>query len=101
MSPPSRNTIASGSGATAQLKSRLQGNRRLDNVIGYLIETTIVLSHLIFDATLDRFRASRSSPRTAALVRRALGRWPPDAAHAKVAILEGNAARVLRVDVQA
>ena len=43
------------SGASAQLKGRLQGNGRLDNVIGYPLETTIALSHLIFDATLDRF----------------------------------------------
>ena len=42
-------------GASAQLKSRLQGNGRLDNVVGYPLETTIALSHLIFDATLDRF----------------------------------------------
>lgn len=36
-------------------QSRLQGNGRLDNVIGNPLETTIALSHLIFEGTLDRF----------------------------------------------
>lgn len=36
-------------------QSRLGGNGRLDNVIGNPLETTIALSHLIFDGTLDRF----------------------------------------------
>jgi aminocarboxymuconate-semialdehyde decarboxylase len=34
---------------------RLQGNGALGNVIGNPLETTITLSHLIFDGTLDRF----------------------------------------------
>src|SRR5437867_7518035 len=42
-------------GAPADLKSRLQGNGYLDNVIGNPLETTIALSHLIFEGTLDRF----------------------------------------------
>lgn len=35
--------------------SRLQGNGRLDNVIGNPLETTIALSHLIYEGTLDKF----------------------------------------------
>jgi len=42
-------------GATAQLGGRLKGAGGLDNVIGYPLETTIALSHLIFEGTLDRF----------------------------------------------
>jgi aminocarboxymuconate-semialdehyde decarboxylase len=34
---------------------RLNGNGILDNVIGNPLETTIALSHLIFEGTLDRF----------------------------------------------
>jgi len=36
-------------------QSRLGGNGRLDNVIGNPLETTIALSHLIFEGTLDRY----------------------------------------------
>jgi len=39
----------------ALLKDRLKGNGRIDNVIGYPLETTIALSRLIFDGTLDRY----------------------------------------------
>ena len=35
--------------------NRLKGNGVLDNVIGNPLETTIALSHLIFEGTLDRF----------------------------------------------
>ena len=35
--------------------TRLKGNGLLDNVIGNPLETTIALSHLIFEGTLDRF----------------------------------------------
>jgi aminocarboxymuconate-semialdehyde decarboxylase len=35
--------------------NRLKGNGLLDNIIGNPLETTIALSHLIFDGTLDRF----------------------------------------------
>jgi aminocarboxymuconate-semialdehyde decarboxylase len=35
--------------------TRLKGNGYLDNVIGNPLETTIALSHLIFEGTLDRF----------------------------------------------
>lgn len=37
------------------LQKRLQGNGFLTNVIGNPLETTIALSHLIFDGTLDQF----------------------------------------------
>jgi aminocarboxymuconate-semialdehyde decarboxylase len=42
---------------TAELTAtgRLKGNGLLDNVIGNPLETTIALSHLIFEGTLDRF----------------------------------------------
>jgi len=35
--------------------ARLQGNGRLGNIIGNPLETTVALSHLIFEGTLDRF----------------------------------------------
>jgi aminocarboxymuconate-semialdehyde decarboxylase len=38
-----------------EAQSRLQGNGFLTNVIGQPLETTVALSHLIFDGTLDRF----------------------------------------------
>jgi len=38
-----------------ELQKRLQGNGYLSNVIANPLETTIALSHLIFDGTLDRF----------------------------------------------
>ena len=38
-----------------QLAPRLQGNGFLSNVIGNPLETTIALSHLIFEGTLDKF----------------------------------------------
>jgi aminocarboxymuconate-semialdehyde decarboxylase len=38
-----------------ELQARLHGNGFLDNAIGYPLETTIALSHLIFEGTLDRF----------------------------------------------
>lgn len=42
-------------GAPAQLASRFKGNGYLSNVIGNPLETTIALSHLIFEGTLDRY----------------------------------------------
>ena len=42
-------------GAAAPLAQRLRGSGGLDNVIGNPLETTIALSHLIFEGTLDRF----------------------------------------------
>jgi len=42
-------------GATTQLGHRFKGNGYLGNVIGNPLETTIALSHLIFEGTLDRF----------------------------------------------
>jgi aminocarboxymuconate-semialdehyde decarboxylase len=44
-----------GTGAPAELQSRFKGNGYLANVIGNPLETTIALSHLIFEGTLDRF----------------------------------------------
>jgi len=44
-----------GTGAPSELAARFKGNGYLDNVIGNPLETTIALSHLIFDGTLDRF----------------------------------------------
>jgi len=38
-----------------ELRNRLQGNGFLTNVIGNPLETSIALSHLIFEGTLDRF----------------------------------------------
>src|SRR6266481_6353135 len=42
-------------GGTAGLEQRLRGNGGLSNVIGNPLDTTIALSHLIFEGTLDRF----------------------------------------------
>jgi len=39
----------------AELDRRLQGNGDLINIIGFPLDTTIALSHLIFEGTLDRF----------------------------------------------
>jgi aminocarboxymuconate-semialdehyde decarboxylase len=41
--------------ANPDFRKRLQGNGLLTNVIGNPLETTIALSHLIFEGTLDRF----------------------------------------------
>jgi aminocarboxymuconate-semialdehyde decarboxylase len=38
-----------------ELSERLKGNGWLANTIGYPLETTIALSHLIYEGTLDRF----------------------------------------------
>jgi predicted TIM-barrel fold metal-dependent hydrolase len=38
-----------------ELKKRLAGNGFLNNTVGYPTETSIVLSHLIFEGTFDRF----------------------------------------------
>lgn len=40
---------------TPELAGRLQGSGGLENTIGNPLETTIALSHLIFEGTLDRF----------------------------------------------
>ena len=42
-------------GATTEMEKRFKGNGYLGNVIGNPLETTIALSHLIFEGTLDRF----------------------------------------------
>jgi aminocarboxymuconate-semialdehyde decarboxylase len=39
--------------------SRFPGNGFLDNVIGHPLETTVALSHLIFEGTLDRYPGVR------------------------------------------
>ena len=44
-----------GPGAPSELGARFKGNGYLVNVIGNPLETTIALSHLIFEGTLDRF----------------------------------------------
>jgi aminocarboxymuconate-semialdehyde decarboxylase len=36
-------------------QQQLQGNGNLNNVIGHPLETTVALSHLIFEGTLDRY----------------------------------------------
>ena len=46
-------------GAPDQLARRFKGNGYLSNVIGNPLETTIALSHLIFEGTLDRFPGLR------------------------------------------
>ena len=43
-------------------RARLQGNGGLENMIGNPLETTIALSHLIFEGTLDRYPGLRSAP---------------------------------------
>jgi aminocarboxymuconate-semialdehyde decarboxylase len=40
---------------TRELDKRLQGSGGLENIIGNPLETTIALSHLIFEGTLDMF----------------------------------------------
>jgi aminocarboxymuconate-semialdehyde decarboxylase len=40
---------------TKELASRLKGNGGLENAIGNPLETTLALSHLIYEGTLDRF----------------------------------------------
>jgi aminocarboxymuconate-semialdehyde decarboxylase len=44
-----------GDGAPQQFGQRFKGNGYLSNVIGNPLETTIALSHLIFEGTLDKF----------------------------------------------
>lgn len=39
----------------AEGEARFEGNGRLDNIIGNPLETTVALSHLIFEGTLDRY----------------------------------------------
>jgi aminocarboxymuconate-semialdehyde decarboxylase len=46
-------------GAPTELAARLKGSGGLENVIGNPLETTIALSHLIFEGTLDRFPGLR------------------------------------------
>ena len=41
--------------STPELKARFKGNGWLSNTIGNPLDTTICLSHLIFEGTLDRF----------------------------------------------
>jgi aminocarboxymuconate-semialdehyde decarboxylase len=46
---PQDSAVATG------VSARVKGNGALDNVIGNPLETTIFLSHMIFEGTLDRF----------------------------------------------
>ena len=41
--------------STPELAKRFKGNGWLANTIGNPLDTTIALSHLIFEGTLDRF----------------------------------------------
>lgn len=43
------------SGVASEIPKRLKGNGLLGNIIGNPLETTLALSHLIFDGTLDKF----------------------------------------------
>jgi aminocarboxymuconate-semialdehyde decarboxylase len=51
-----------------EASGRLKGNGGLYNVIGNPLETTIALSHLIFEGTLDKFRGSRFAARMPAAI---------------------------------
>ena len=42
-------------GVTTELAQRLKGNGYLGNIIAFPVETSIALSHLIFEGTLDKF----------------------------------------------
>jgi aminocarboxymuconate-semialdehyde decarboxylase len=42
-------------GATRDLAGRLKGNGYLENIVAFPLETSIALSHLVFEGTLDRF----------------------------------------------
>jgi len=44
-----------GAGIVSEAPGRFKGNGVLDNIIGNPLETTIALSHLIFEGTLDQF----------------------------------------------
>ena len=44
-----------GAGVAAEIPKRLKGNGLLGNIIGNPLETTLALTHLIFDGTLDKF----------------------------------------------
>ena len=46
---------ASGERPTKEVEPRLQGNGWLGNVIGNPLETTVALTHLILEGTLDKF----------------------------------------------
>ena len=63
---------------TASSSQRLKGNGGLDNTIGNPLETTLALSHLIFEGTLDRYPRPedlrRARRRLSAVLRAALGR---------------------------
>ena len=62
-----------GDKAPSQLGHRFCGNGYLANVIGNPLETSIGLSHLIFDGTLDRYPGIKcGARRLSALLRRPL-----------------------------
>ena len=64
-------------GGVPELSKRLSGNGWLGNTIGNPLETTIALSHLIFEGTLDRFPGlkiiSRARRRLFTVLRRPVG----------------------------
>src|SRR5690349_4309712 len=44
-----------GTGVASEIPKRFKGNGLLGNIIGNPLETTIALTHLIFDGTLDKY----------------------------------------------
>ena len=52
---------------TPEFAKRLAGNGELTNTIGFPLDTTIALSHLIFEGALDRFPGLKSARPTAAV----------------------------------
>jgi aminocarboxymuconate-semialdehyde decarboxylase len=63
-------------GAMSQLGSRLKGNGYLGNVIGYPLETTVALSHMIFEGTLDRYpRLKVIAAHAGGFLPSYIGRW--------------------------
>ena len=63
--------------STPELAKRFKGNGWLANTIGNPLDTTICLSHLIFEGTLDRFPGPQdlrgARRRLSAFIRAALG----------------------------
>src|SRR5499425_2254216 len=65
-----------GDTAPVQLGQRFKGNGYLGNVIGNPLETTIALSHLIFEGTLDRYpRLKIIAAHAGGFLPSYIGRW--------------------------
>src|SRR5262245_37961052 len=65
-----------GDTAPVQLGQRFKGNGYLSNVIGNPLETTIALSHLIFEGTLDKFpRLKIIAAHAGGFLPSYIGRW--------------------------